>query len=296
MAPGAAGAARLALLALLWTLLSETESAKKIVDRRNSWKVFELSEVQEDDMRISMCHGEVTMASMDLTVHWFPERVELAPLPLWQPVGEELNLSCQVSGGAPRHHLSMVLLRGEEELDRQPVGKEEPAEVTFMVQPRREDHGTSFSCRWELDLRSQGLELFQNTSAPRKLQTYVLPSTDPHLEAPLVVEVGSRWPVKCTLDGLFPASDAEVYVQLGDKRLETIITYPDYSVLAEAWIEGNEEEEGTHSVKCPVSLGNEIRKTRESVIINRYHSRTKELTLTLPCSQVPKVQCALLPK
>lgn len=82
------------------------------------------------------------------------------------------------------------------------------------------------------------------------------------------MEVGSRWPVKCTLDGLFPASDAEVYVQLGDKRLETIITYPDYSVLAEAWIEGNEEEEGTHSVKCPVSLGNEIRKTRESVIIN----------------------------
>ncbi|KAI4569396.1 hypothetical protein MJT46_006690 [Ovis ammon polii x Ovis aries] len=205
---------------------------------------------------------------MILYVRGFPEHVELAPLPLWQPVGEELNLSCQVSGGGPRHHLSMVLLRGEEELDRQPVGKEEPAEVTFMVQPRREDHGTSFSCRWELDLRSQGLELFQNTSAPRKLQTYVLPSTDPHLEAPLVVEVGSRWPVKCTLDGLFPASDAEVYVQLGDKRLETIITYPDYSVLAEAWIEGNEEEEGTHSVKCPVSLGNEIRKTRESVIIN----------------------------
>lgn len=98
--------------------------------------------------------------------------MELAPLPLWQPVGEELNLSCQVSGGGPRHHLSMVLLRGEEELDRQPVGKEEPAEVTFMVQPRREDHGTSFSCRWELDLRSQGLELFQNTSAPRKLRTF----------------------------------------------------------------------------------------------------------------------------
>lgn len=102
----------------------------------------------------------------------FPEHVELAPLPLWQPVGEELNLSCLVSGGAPRAHLSVVLLRGEEELARQPVGKGEPAEVMFTVQPRREDHGTNFSCRWELDLRSQGLELFQNTSAPRKLQTY----------------------------------------------------------------------------------------------------------------------------
>ena len=77
-----------------------------------------------------------------------------------------------MSGGAPRAHLSVVLLRGEEELGQQPLGKEEPAKVTFMVQPRREDHGTNFSCRSELDLRSQGLELFQNTSAPRKLQTY----------------------------------------------------------------------------------------------------------------------------
>ena len=102
----------------------------------------------------------------------FPERVELAPLPLWQPVGEHLNLSCLVFGGAPRDHLSVVLLRREEELGRKPVGKEEPAKVTFMVQPRREDHGTNFSCRSELDLRSQGLELFQNTSAPTKLRTF----------------------------------------------------------------------------------------------------------------------------
>uniref|UniRef100_A0A8C6CLZ5 Ig-like domain-containing protein n=1 Tax=Moschus moschiferus TaxID=68415 RepID=A0A8C6CLZ5_MOSMO len=240
----------------------ETELTKKEVDRGNNWKVFELSDVQED---ISLLREKMVQSSHGIV--WFPEHVELAPLPLWQPVGEDLNLSCQVSGGAPRDHLSVVLLRGEEELGRQPLGKGEPAEVRFTVQPRREDHGTSFSCRWELDLRSQGLELFQNTSAPRKLQTYVLPSTDPHLEAPTVVEVGSRWPVKCMLDGLFPASDAEVYLVLGDQRLETSITYHDYSVLAEAWIEGHEEEEGTKSLKCSVSLGNEIRKTRGSVII-----------------------------
>ena len=49
----------------------EAESAKKVVDRRNNWKVFELSDVQEDHMLlcISMCHSEVTMASMDLTVY-----------------------------------------------------------------------------------------------------------------------------------------------------------------------------------------------------------------------------------
>uniref|UniRef100_A0A8C6CLL8 Intercellular adhesion molecule 1 n=1 Tax=Moschus moschiferus TaxID=68415 RepID=A0A8C6CLL8_MOSMO len=318
MAPGAAPAARLALLALLGTLLPgpggartsvypskaiiprggsqrvncsiscdqkatfglETELTKKEVDRGNNWKVFELSDVQEDISLLcySNCHSEQTVASVNLTVYWFPEHVELAPLPLWQPVGEELNLSCQVSGGAPRDHLSVVLLRGEEELGRQPLGKGEPAEVRFTVQPRREDHGTSFSCRWELDLRSQGLELFQNTSAPRKLQTYVLPSTDPHLEAPPVVEVGSRWPVKCMLDGLFPASDAEVYLVLGDQKLESNITYSGDSVLAKAWMEENEE--GTHSLKCSVSLGEEARWTRGNVTI--YSFPVPTLTLSPP--------------
>ncbi|KAB0386040.1 hypothetical protein FD755_000996, partial [Muntiacus reevesi] len=238
----------------------ETELTKKVVSHGNNWKVFELSDVQEDINLLcySNCRNEQTVALMNLTVYWISERMELAPLPLWQPVGEELNLSCLVYGGAPRDHLSMVLLRGEEELVRQPVVKGEPAEVMFTVQPRREDHGTNFSCRWELDLWSQGLKLFQNTSAPGSSRPM----------APRVVEVGSRWPVKCTLDGLFPASDAEVHLVLGDQRLETSITYHDYSVLAEAWIEGNEEEEGTTSLKCSVSLGNEIRKTGESVIIN----------------------------
>lgn len=102
----------------------------------------------------------------------FPERVELAPLPRWQPVGENLILRCMVSGGAPRDHLTVVLLRGEEELGRQPAGDGEPAEVTVTVLASRDDHGANFSCRTELDLRSQGLGLFQNSSAPRKLRTF----------------------------------------------------------------------------------------------------------------------------
>lgn len=65
----------------------------------------------------------------------------------------------------------VVLLRGEEELSRQPaVG--EPAEVTVTVLAGREDHLANFSCRTELDLRPGGLGLFQNSSAPRQLQTF----------------------------------------------------------------------------------------------------------------------------
>lgn len=101
----------------------------------------------------------------------FPERVELAPLPRWQPVGENLTLRCQVAGGAPRTNLTVVLLRGEEELSRQPaVG--EPAEATVTVLAGRDDHLANFSCRTELDLRSRGLGLFQNSSAPRQLRTF----------------------------------------------------------------------------------------------------------------------------
>ena len=102
----------------------------------------------------------------------FPERVELAPLPPWQPVDERLILRCMVSGGAPRDHLTVVLLREEKELGRQPAGKGEPAEVTVTVLATRDDHGANFSCCTELDLQSQGLGLYQNSSAPRKLRTF----------------------------------------------------------------------------------------------------------------------------
>lgn len=97
--------------------------------------------------------------------------MELAPLPQWQPVGENFTLHCKVKGGAPRDKLSVVLLRGKEVLDRRPV-EGHPAEVTTTVLARREDHGASFSCHTELDLRTQSLGLFQNSSATRQLQTF----------------------------------------------------------------------------------------------------------------------------
>lgn len=101
----------------------------------------------------------------------FPEHVELEPLPHWQPVGENLTLHCQVKGGRPQTHLSVMLLRGEELLIQQPaVG--EPAKVMTTVLAGRDDHGTNFSCRTELNLQSQGLGLFQNSSVPRQLRTF----------------------------------------------------------------------------------------------------------------------------
>ncbi|PNI51648.1 ICAM1 isoform 5, partial [Pan troglodytes] len=114
---------------------------KELLLGGNNWKVYELSNVQEDSqpMCYSNCPDGQSTAKTFLTVYWTPERVE---------------------GGAPRANLTVVLLRGEKELKREPaVG--EPAEVTTTVLVERDHHGANFSCRTELDLRPQGLQLFE---------------------------------------------------------------------------------------------------------------------------------------
>lgn len=105
-----------------------------------------------------------------------PDRVELVPLPAWQPVGENFTLSCRVPGAGPRGSLTLTLLRGARELIRRSFSGEPPrargAVLTATVLARREDHRANFSCRAELDLRPHGLGLFENSSAPRELRTF----------------------------------------------------------------------------------------------------------------------------
>lgn len=115
-----------------------------------------------------------------------PELVELKPLPAWQQVGKNLTLRCEVEGGAPRTHLSVELLLGEETLSRERMGGHysESKEITATVLATRDHDGASFSCRTELDLRPQGLPLFLNVSEVRQLRTFDLPVTTLKLDTP----------------------------------------------------------------------------------------------------------------
>ncbi|XP_019657489.2 intercellular adhesion molecule 1 [Ailuropoda melanoleuca] len=262
------------------TLGLETQLSKKEVAHGDHWKIFELSDVQEDSHPICFanCHAQTT-AAMTLTVYWFPEQVELLPLPRWQPVGENFTLRCQVAGGAPRTSLTVVLLRGEEELSRKPAFGE-PAEITATVLAGRDDHLANFSCRTELDLRPRGLGLFQNSSAPRQLRTFVLPETQPRLATPEIVEVGTQWTVNCSLDGLFPAAEAEVHLTLAEQKLHSTPLYGKDSVLATAIVKANAEEEGTQQLACVVTLGGQDRKRKDNVIL--YSFPAPNLTLSEP--------------
>ncbi|XP_057565474.1 intercellular adhesion molecule 1 isoform X2 [Hippopotamus amphibius kiboko] len=117
-------------------------------------------------------------------------------------------------------------------------------------------------------------------AAQMNITVYFLPTADPHLDAPRVLEVGTRWLVNCTLDGLFPASEAEVYLALGDHRPNLTVTYSDDSVLAQAWVMGNVEDEGTHNLKCEVNLGDQSRRSLEDVTV--YSFPAPSLTLSEP--------------
>ncbi|XP_064136717.1 intercellular adhesion molecule 1 isoform X1 [Loxodonta africana] len=258
----------------------ETVFNKKLVSKGASWKVFELSDVQQDSS--GLCYAtcgdkpEQGTATTSITMYSFPERVELAPLPPWQPVGENFTLRCQVWGGAPRANLSVVLLRGQDELSRQ-LAVGEPAEVTATMPARREDYGANFSCRAELQLR--GLELFKNSSTSRQLRTFALPMTHPLLVAPHILEVGEESTTDCSLNEVFPVWEAQVHMALGDRRLSPMIKSNARALLATATVTADSAEEGTQQLMCAVILGNQTSlETRQTVTI--YSFPAPKLTLS----------------
>lgn len=260
----------------------ETPLTKKEVENGLNYKIYELSDIQEDSTPLcfSNCNNIQSTASLSLTVYSLPKRVELAPLPHWHPVDVNLTMRCQVEGGVPRTNLSVFLFRGEKKLRSLQQGVKEPTEFTTTLLPGRDDHGANFSCRTELNLQPKIPGRFQNSSVPRQLRTFVLPTTNPHLVSPRIMEVDTQQHVNCTLDGVFPASEAQVHLVLEDRRLETTIEYNKDSLLATACIKANTEDEGTQQLTCTVTLGNHSRSTLENVTI--YSFPAPILTLSSP--------------
>lgn len=73
--------------------------------------------------------------------------------------------------------------------------------------------------------------------------------------------------MRCTLDELFPASEAEVYLALGDNRLSPDITLEGDALVVTATATANAEQEGARQLVCNVTLGGESRETRENVTV-----------------------------
>ncbi|XP_040096678.1 intercellular adhesion molecule 5 [Oryx dammah] len=265
----------------------ETSLRRNGTQRGLRWLARQLVDIREPETQpvcFFRCARRTLQARGLIRTFQRPDRVELVPLPAWQPVGENFTLSCRVPGAGPRGSLTLTLLRGTQELIHRSFAGEPPrargAVLTATVLARREDHGANFSCRAELDLRPHGLGLFENTSAPRELRTFTLPPEPPRLTAPRLLEVGSEGPVSCVLDGLFPVSEAGVYLALGDQRLSPDVTLEGDALMATTTATASAEQEGPRQLVCNVTLGGESRETRENVTV--YSFPEPHLTLSEP--------------
>ncbi|XP_011378558.1 intercellular adhesion molecule 5 isoform X1 [Pteropus vampyrus] len=272
----------------------ETSLRRNGTQRGLRWLARQLIDIREPETQpvcFFRCARRTLQARGLIRTFQRPDRVELVPLPAWQPVGENFTLSCRVPGAGPRGSLTLTLLRGSQELIRHSFAGEPPrargAVLTATVLARREDHGANFSCRAELDLRPQGLGLFENSSASRELRTFALSPDPPRLAAPRLLEVGSERLVSCTLDGLFPASEAGVYLALGDQRLSPDITLEGDELMATATATPSSEQEGSRQLVCIVTLGAESRETRENVTV--YSFPAPLLTLSEPSAPEGKM-------
>ncbi|XP_074058267.1 intercellular adhesion molecule 3 [Macrotis lagotis] len=250
----------------------ETQLNKIQVDNGTGWIVFLLRNVTQDNQLhcFANCIGEAQMlSSTNITVIQPPEHVKLDPLPPWILVGQNFTFRCQVWGGKPRQNLTMVLLRGSQELSRQTVSEQDlgkAAEVTLTVTARREDHGVNFSCRAEMDLRAQGLELYQNSSDPVELHTFALGS--PQLMAPKLLEVGKEETVSCEVDKLFPVENAQIHLYLGGRSLNPTVIRNQHTLRATAIATvAKGEREGQWELTCNVTLGGQNREVQKNLTI-----------------------------
>ncbi|XP_010347935.2 intercellular adhesion molecule 3 isoform X3 [Saimiri boliviensis] len=99
------------------------------------------------------------------------------------------------------------------------------------------------------------------------ITVYTLPVTPPRLVAPRFLEVETSWPVDCTLDGLFPASEAQVHLALGDQVLNATVTNHGDMITATATATARADQEGARQMICNVTLGGERLEARENLTV-----------------------------
>lgn len=71
----------------------------------------------------------------------------------------------------------------------------------------------------------------------------------------------------CILDGLFPASEAQVQMALGDQMLDLIVTSHGDKLRAKAIATARTDQEGVREIVCNVTLGDESRQARENLTV-----------------------------
>ncbi|KAI2588630.1 intercellular adhesion molecule 1 [Homo sapiens] len=104
------------------------------------------------------------------------------------------------------------------------------------------------------------------------------------------------------LGALFPVSEAQVHLALGDQRLNPTVTYGNDSFSAKASVSVTAEDEGTQRLTCAVILGNQSQETLQTVTIYSFPAPNVILTkpevsegteVTVKCEAHPRAKVTL---
>ena len=83
--------------------------------------------------------------------------------------------------------------------------------------------------------------------------------------------------MNCTLDGLFPASEVQVQLALGNQTLNSTVKSHGNTITATATATASVEQEGAQEIVCSMALGNNSRKAREILTIYSKRGRSQDL-------------------
>uniref|UniRef100_A0A8D2JHX8 Ig-like domain-containing protein n=1 Tax=Varanus komodoensis TaxID=61221 RepID=A0A8D2JHX8_VARKO len=250
-----------------------------------TWKAFNLTSVNQW-APTPLCYAQCTSSNIqpqraEITVYQAPKHVVLDPVPEME-VGKPYNLTCRVSSVAPIRNLIVTLLKGGEELlvetfENHTVPAATDALVTHQIIAQQDDHRAEITCHAALDLRPEG-PLFERASDNESLVSvgeFVLTapvplwktffSSDPHLEAPLVMETNTTMAVHCHVSGVFPAEEAQFDLQFAGKSWNLSTSVSGSSVSAQALVSSSST--GEHTLLCTVSLGRVSRRVEKTVNI-----------------------------
>lgn len=82
--------------------------------------------------------------------------------------------------------------------------------------------------------------------------------------------------MNCILEGLFPASEAQVHLALGNQTLNSTVESHGDTISATATAVARAEQEGAQEIVCNITLGNDGREAREKLTVYSKRGRSQE--------------------
>lgn len=82
--------------------------------------------------------------------------------------------------------------------------------------------------------------------------------------------------MNCTLDGLFPASEVQVHLALGNQTLNSTVESHENTITATATATASIEQEGAQEIVCNMTLANVSWEARENITIYSKRGRSQD--------------------